>query len=227
MALGAAPTPARADTAHLQPALEEAMQLYYYGDSAEARARLAELAELGCAKAQSKLAGMRNTLPEEERQAHALKWYRRAAENRRADAQFFLGLAYDYGLWGLGPREYDEARAWYRRAAEQGHPEAMLSLASLSRDPVESYMWYVLAIPRFPPPTDRPAHGLGTDNQSREMARQRRDQLAQYRTAEQIAEAERLAAAWEVEHDYIRRMPETSDEPIPLWFNAVEGPCDD
>ncbi|MEX0730770.1 MAG: hypothetical protein WD057_08270 [Aquisalimonadaceae bacterium] len=227
VALGAMPVSAPADTADLQAALEEAMYAYYYGDGTKARVLLVELAEQGCAKAQAKLAGMRNSLPEEERDAHALRWYRRAAKNGRAEAQFYLGFAHDFGLWGLGPREYDQAREWYLRAAEQGHPFAMTALGHMARDPIETHMWYTLAIPRFPPPTDRPAHGLGTDNRMRAMTEGRRDDFAEYLTPEQIAEAERLAAAWEVEHGYIRHMPAQSDEPLPLWYNAVEGPCAD
>jgi len=42
-----------------------------------------------------------------------------------------------------------------------------------------------------------------------------------------ITEAERRAEAWEEENDYIRHMPETSDEPLPLWFRAIEAGCND
>ena len=50
--------------------------------------------------------------------AEAVKWYRLAAEQGDADAQYNLGLMYDNGN-GV-PQDYKEAVKWYRLAAEQG-----------------------------------------------------------------------------------------------------------
>ena len=44
------------------------------------------------------------------------KWYRKAAEQGHASAQFNLGCAYASGR-GL-PQDYAEAVKWYRKAAE-------------------------------------------------------------------------------------------------------------
>ena len=50
--------------------------------------------------------------------AEAVKWYRLAAEQGDADAQYNLGVMYDNGQ-GV-PQDYAEAVKWYRLAAEQG-----------------------------------------------------------------------------------------------------------
>ena len=57
-----------------------------------------------------------------EDDAEAVRWYRLAAEQGHASAQFNLGLMY---ARGLGVSEDDaEAVRWYRLAAEQGHASA-------------------------------------------------------------------------------------------------------
>lgn len=58
--------------------------------------------------------------------AEAVKWYRRAAEQGYADAQYNLGVCYKNGTG----TQKDEAEAvkWYRLAAEQGHADAQYNL---------------------------------------------------------------------------------------------------
>ncbi len=51
--------------------------------------------------------------------AVAVKWFRKAAEQGYARAQFNLGWMYDNGR-GVSKDE-SEAVKWYRKAAEQGH----------------------------------------------------------------------------------------------------------
>ena len=53
-----------------------------------------------------------------ENNAEAFKWFRKAAEQGHAKAQYNLGLMYDKGQ-GV-PQDYAEAVKWYRLAAEQG-----------------------------------------------------------------------------------------------------------
>jgi len=56
----------------------------------------------------------------------AAKWYRMAAEQRNAEAQYNLG---NYYLRGQGvPQNDSEAAKWYRLAAEQGHVKAQYNL---------------------------------------------------------------------------------------------------
>ena len=52
----------------------------------------------------------------------AVKWYRLAAKQGYASAQFNLGVMYDNG-WGV-PQDYNEAVKWYRLGAEQGDASA-------------------------------------------------------------------------------------------------------
>ena len=56
----------------------------------------------------------------------AVKWYRMAAEQGSADAQFALGVMYGNGD-GV-PRDYSEAVKWWRKAAEQGFAPAQYNL---------------------------------------------------------------------------------------------------
>jgi len=54
--------------------------------------------------------------------AQAMLWYRKAAEQNYADAQYCLGLMYYIGQ-GVA-QDYAQAELWYRRAAEQGNERA-------------------------------------------------------------------------------------------------------
>ena len=58
--------------------------------------------------------------------AEAVRWYRKAAEQGRADAQFNLGNMYSAGRGVL--KDDAEAVRWYRKAAEQGAADAQFNL---------------------------------------------------------------------------------------------------
>ena len=64
-------------------------------------------------------------VPEDDKEA--VKWYRLAAEQGHAQAQYNLGLMYANGE-GV-PEDDKEAVKWYRLAAEQGHAQAQSTLA--------------------------------------------------------------------------------------------------
>jgi hypothetical protein len=70
------------------------------------------------------------------------------AEAGDANEQFFLGLHYQQGQFGLS-EDYQEAARWYRKAAEQGHAGAQLYLGvfmcNVEHDVVEAYKWLELA----------------------------------------------------------------------------------
>lgn len=82
----------------------------------------------------------------------AAKWYRRAAEQDVAEAQFELGLCY---MWGEGvPHDEGEANRWFKKAAEQkenDHYENDIAMTSISNrceglgDLVEAFKWLMLA----------------------------------------------------------------------------------
>ena len=52
--------------------------------------------------------------------AEAVKWYRKAADQGYAKAQYNLGVCYTQGTGG--PQDSAEAVKWYRNAAEQNFP---------------------------------------------------------------------------------------------------------
>src|ERR1017187_10160622 len=58
--------------------------------------------------------------------AEAVKWYRKAAEQNFAQAQFSLGFRYAKGE-GVS-KDYEEAVKWWRKAAEQNHAKAQAHL---------------------------------------------------------------------------------------------------
>jgi TPR repeat protein len=58
-----------------------------------------------------------------------VKWFRKAAEQGHAPAQYNLGVCYYYGN-GV-PQNYREAVRWIRKAAEQGHADAIEGLKKM------------------------------------------------------------------------------------------------
>ena len=63
-------------------------------------------------------------VPEDDKEA--VKWYRKAAEQGHAGAQFNLALMYEEGEGVLEDKK--EAVKWYFRAVPQGHVGAQLNL---------------------------------------------------------------------------------------------------
>ena len=120
--------------------------------------------------------------------AEAVAWFRRAAEQGAAWAQYELGNRYHYGS-GV-PQDDAEAVAWYRRAAERGDSWAQFVLGlryadgqGVPQDHTLAHMWFIIA-------------GLGGDKR----AAGRRDWVASQMTPTQIVEARRLAREWTDAH---------------------------
>ena len=80
-------------------------------------------------------------VPEDD--AEAVRWYRLAAEQGYANAQYNLGLMYDNGD-GV-PEDDAEAVRWYRLAADQGNTSAQYNLERLS-DGGEGAPYYLAAL---------------------------------------------------------------------------------
>ena len=151
-------------------------------------------AEQGDAVAQVKL-GVGYELGEGVPQdyAEAVRWYRKAAEQGAAPAQFNLGRMYNSGQ-GV-PQDYAEAALWYRKAAEQGHARAQFLLGTMyglgkgvPRDYVQAHKWLNLAA------------SLASGEAQTEMTKVR-DIFAGKMTAQQMAEAQRLAREWKTKSD--------------------------
>ncbi len=152
-------------------------------------AEVMKKAEEGDASAQYRLGRMYDAgqgVPQDFREV--VRWFRAAAEQGHESAQFSLGFMYFMGE--AIPQDYKEAFRWYLAAAEQGNSSAQKSLGAMYRagrgvpqDPIQAHMWYNLAA------------SSGGD-QGRKMAVKSRDSTAKKMTAEQIAEAQRLAREW-------------------------------
>ena len=65
----------------------------------------------------------------EEDYAEAVKWYRMAAEQGNADAQYYLGVMYESGK-GVEQNSL-EAEKWYGKSAAQGHGLARFNLDTI------------------------------------------------------------------------------------------------
>ncbi len=140
-------------------------------------------ADKGDAKAQYELgrAFFSGTLGVAKDEAEAVKWFRKAAEQNVADAQYSLGVCYANGQ---GVTEDDaESVKWFRKAAEQNFADAQYNLGvyydsgeGVAKDEVEAYKWWLLAA------------GQGNDDAKYNMTI-----VENKMSREQIAEGQRLA----------------------------------
>ena len=169
-------------------------------------------AEQGNAEAQNSLGlvyGNGRGVPQDDEAA--VKWFRRAAEQGHPAAQFKVAVAYFAGR--SVPKDNGEVFKWDWLAAEQGLAVAQFCLALLYdvevgvwRDRVQVYMWLILFESKLSGaetelfdmlerkwlgPDCCPADELTAKNFA-----EAREDYADQLTAEQIAEAERLAREW-------------------------------
>jgi TPR repeat protein len=79
--------------------------------------------------------------------AQAIEWFRKAAAQRYAPAEFQLGQLYDFGF-GVAQSD-DEALAWYRKAAEHGSAAGQRAVGEFYQkgrgvpaNAVEAARWY-------------------------------------------------------------------------------------
>jgi hypothetical protein len=79
--------------------------------------------------------------------AQAIDWFRKAAAQKYAPAEFQMGQLYDFGF-GV-PQNDSEALAWYRKAAEHGSVAAQRAVGDfyqkgrgVTADPAEAARWY-------------------------------------------------------------------------------------
>jgi len=77
----------------------------------------------------------------------ALKWYRKAAENGHAQAQYVMGKFYYTGE--ALPKDQVEAFRWWRKAAENGHPRSTFNIGVMcflghgaDKDYAEATRWF-------------------------------------------------------------------------------------
>ena len=115
----------------------------------------------------------------------AVKWYRLAAAQGYAPAEYSLALAYEKGR-GV-PQDYREAVKWYRLAAVQGNELAQVNLGvmythgrGVRQDLVRAHMWFDLA-------------AASSTGNPRDTATENRDRITSKMTAEQIRTAQEMA----------------------------------
>ena len=115
----------------------------------------------------------------------AVKWYRLAAAQGYAPAEYSLGVAYEKGQ-GVA-QDYREAVKWYRLAAARGNELAQVNLGvmythgrGVQPDFARAHMWFNLA-------------AAASTGNSLDTATKKRDRIAAKMTAEQIATAQEMA----------------------------------
>ena len=116
-------------------------------DNNEAFNWFQQSAEHGCAEGQSNYAQF---LFAQHNFTAAAEWFRKAADQGHAAAQYYLGVLSEKGLGR--PQDLAEAALWYTRSARQGNALAQLSLGKMYRqgqgvktDNIEAYKWLKLA----------------------------------------------------------------------------------
>lgn len=139
--------------------------------------------------------------------AAAVKWYLKAAEQGLAEAQFSLGNIYYKGK-GV-PRDAAKALKWFRKAADQGYPKAQYDLGikyeyglSVPIDYVFAYKWYNVA------------HASGYSSAGKIL-----NKLAERMTPAQIAEGQKLAREWWMQHSE-KKVMQKSDAGSPDLLQA-------
>ena len=120
----------------------------------------------------------------------AVEWYLRAADQRLVPAMYRLAYMHDVGL-GLAS-DVAAAASWYRLTAQQGHLESMIALglsysqgAGVPHDLTQAYSWGEVA---------RLSSEYCCTPQLQEKIQRFLFDLQKQMTAEQIAEAKRMAA---------------------------------
>jgi len=116
--------------------------------------------------------------------SEAVKWYKLAANQGHAIAQYKMGISYDMGH-GI-PQNYKEAMKWYELAANQKVPQAQYNLGLMYGDGdgvpknyILAFMWINLAASK----------GI-------EAAIKVQTKLEERMTNKQLAKAQRLAREW-------------------------------
>ncbi len=166
-------------------ALSSGEEAYNRGDYAEALRWYLFAADQGSTQAQLNLGFMYSFgLGAKRDSKEALRWYLLAARQGAAVGQTNIGMMYANGS-GVA-QDYAEAARWYLLAAEQDYALAQNNLGGLyssglgvQKNLVESYKWLSLA-----------AAGGAAD------AIGNWDLVRSQMTPDQIAEGQRLAAAW-------------------------------
>ena len=207
--------------------LNKGRQLFEAGDYKEALAELTAADTVALPEAQNLIGRIyyfgNKDVPINH--SHAVAWYRKAAEQGDANAQYNLGVFYEKGL-GV-TKDLTQAVAWYRKAAEQGNALAQNNLGTMHRDGSGGLLqdheaaakWYALAARQGNAWAQRNLYSMHRDAQVPQAdlvqalawinlaasqaqphpdAAQERQELSAKLSPAQVAEAQRLAREWKV-----------------------------
>ena len=137
----------------------------------------------------------------------ARDWYRRAAEQGNAKAAHNLAVLYAEGL--SGTPEFNDASYWFKKAANFGLADSQYNLGilyarglGLEKNLVESYKWFALAA-----------------RQGDRDAGNKRDELANMLSREQLAEARIAVETWK---EAPRTLAANQVEFNPAWTVPAE-----
>jgi len=179
--------------------LATAQAAYDVGDYQTALAEWQALAEEGSAEAQFGIGilygnGYGVSLDD----VQAVKWYQMAANQSHPDAQCHLAVMHSNG-WGV-PQSDQEAFKWFALAAENGVTEAQLNVAKMyaggygvAEDKVEARKWFAIAA-----------------NLGEVGAKEKRDQMDAYLSADEITRSDGLTSAWMGSHQNMVASTESS-----------------
>lgn len=88
---------------------------------------------------------------EQGNHSEAFEYFQKAAEQGLADAQYNLGLMYNFG-WGVTQKNSTKAAEWYLKAAEQGNALSQYILGrmyytgqGITKNPTKAAEWYLKA----------------------------------------------------------------------------------
>ena len=120
----------------------------------------------------------------------AVKWFRKAADQGMAEAQYQLANMYAHGRGELA-KDDTQAVAWLRKAADQGLADAQYTLggmyalgkAGVVQDPVQSYIWIELAA--------KQGHAKAIEAQKK---------IIEVLPTSQLEEVQRLSREWAAAH---------------------------
>ncbi|WP_417766800.1 peptidoglycan-binding protein [Stappia sp.] len=154
-------------------------------DLAEAAKYYAKAAEAGLAPAQYRLGSLYEKGRGVEKNLETARdWYRRAAEQGNAKASHNLAVLYAEGF--SGSPEFADAAYWFKKAANFGLADSQYNLGilyarglGLEKNLVESYKWFALAA-----------------RQGDRDAGNKRDELANMLSKEELAEARIAVETW-------------------------------
>lgn len=127
----------------------------------------------------------------------ASQWFRRACDHYVLAGCHNLGVSYEYGRGGV-EKDYKQAFAYYRLAADRGYLQSQYNLGSLYSnkyveppDNVEGYKWMLLTQKKAQECRSQPLCKWILDDPPGH-----RSKLRARLTAQEIAQAQRLADEW-------------------------------